>query len=179
VQRRLGQCNLVVPTPAGAGGAGVAAAIAAAFQSGCPADSNARDLYASGDAVLTSLATDLTICLNDPGVGATLLPNDVCTTNADCDDNNPCTTDVCTPATGLCQSTPVPDGTSCDDHNACTIGNVCTSGRCGAYPARLESPSACDRHRDTAARDPTLPPGRTTCATSRPSRRCGSRPTRR
>ncbi|HET8947707.1 MAG TPA: hypothetical protein VFQ07_12065, partial [Candidatus Polarisedimenticolia bacterium] len=130
-QTLLGQCDLVVPTPAGAGGPGVAAAIAAAFQSGCPADSNARDLYASGDAVLTSLATDLTICLNDPGVGATLLPNDVCTTNADCDDNNPCTTDVCTPATGLCQSTPVPDGTSCDDNNACTVGNVCTSARCG------------------------------------------------
>jgi uncharacterized repeat protein (TIGR01451 family) len=138
-QSLLGECDITVPTPAGAGGAGIAAAVAAAFQSGgipspyplCPVESNPRDLSASGDSVRTSLATDLTICLNDPGVGVTVLPAEICTTNADCNDGNPCTTDTCNPTTGLCQSTQAPDGTQCDDLNACTVGNVCHAGACG------------------------------------------------
>jgi uncharacterized repeat protein (TIGR01451 family) len=138
-QSLLGQCDITVPTPAGAGAAGIAAAVAAAFQSGgipspyplCSVDSNPRDLFAAGDSVHTALATDLTICLNDPGVGVTVLPSEICTTNADCDDGNPCTTDTCMPATGLCQSTPAPNGTPCDDHNACTVGGTCQSGTCG------------------------------------------------
>ena len=149
-QSLLGECDITVPTPAGAGGAGIAAAVAAAFQSGgipspyplCPVENNPRDLSASGDSVRTSLATDLTICLNDPGVGVTVLPAEICTTNADCDDGNPCTTDTCNPTTGLCQSTPAPDGTSCDDHNACTVGNVCTNGACGT-PVVCNDGNAC------------------------------------
>jgi uncharacterized repeat protein (TIGR01451 family) len=138
-QSLLGQCDITVPAPAGASGAGVAAAVAAAFQSGgipslhpaCPVESNPRDLYASGDSVLTSLATDLTICLNDPAVGVSLLPTEVCTTNADCDDGNPCTTDICTPADGKCHATPASDGTPCDDASLCTVGNTCVAGACG------------------------------------------------
>jgi uncharacterized repeat protein (TIGR01451 family) len=138
-QSLLGQCDITVPTPAGATGNGIAAAVAAAFQSGgipspylaCPIENNPRDLYAVGDSVRTALATDLTICLNDPGVGVTVLPTEVCTTNADCDDGNPCTTDTCNPTTGLCQSTQAPNGTPCDDSNLCTVGNTCQAGTCG------------------------------------------------
>jgi uncharacterized repeat protein (TIGR01451 family) len=138
-QSLLGQCDITVPTPAGAGGSGIAAAVAAAFQAGgipspyplCPIENNPRDLYAAGDSVRTALATDLTICLNDPGVGVTVLPSEICTTNADCDDGNPCTTDTCNPTTGLCQSTQAPNGTQCDDSNACTVGNTCQAGTCG------------------------------------------------
>src|SRR5206468_2261050 len=91
-QSMLGQCDITVPAPAGAGASGIAAAVAAAFQAGgipspyplCPVENNPRDLSAAGDAVRTALATDLTICLNDPGVGVTVLPTETCTTNADC-----------------------------------------------------------------------------------------------
>jgi uncharacterized repeat protein (TIGR01451 family) len=138
-QSLLGQCDFTVPTAAGDSGAGIASAAAIMIQSDhiqppiprCPSENNPRDLYAVGDSVLVSLATDLTICVNDPGVGATILPTEICTTNADCDDGNPCTTDTCNALNGQCQSTPAPDGTSCDDHNACTVGNVCTNGSCG------------------------------------------------
>lgn len=44
------------------------------------------------------------------------------------DDGNPCTDDVCTPATGVCG---VPREGACDDGDACTTGDVCTAGTCG------------------------------------------------
>jgi uncharacterized repeat protein (TIGR01451 family) len=139
-QSMLGQCDITVPAPAGATASGVAAAVAAAFQAPgipspnprCPIENNPRDLYAAGDAVRTALATDLVICLDDPAVGVSVLPTEICTTNADCDDGNPCTTDTCTPANGQCHSTPAPDGTQCDDANACTVGNTCQAGVCGS-----------------------------------------------
>ncbi len=138
-QSMLGQCDISVPAPAGATASGVAAAVAAAFQApgipspypNCPIQNNPRDLYAAGDAVRTELATDLVICLNDPGIGVSVLPTEVCTTNADCDDGNPCTLDACDPASGQCHSTPAPDGQQCDDANPCTVGNICQSGVCG------------------------------------------------
>ncbi len=45
-----------------------------------------------------------------------------------CDDQNPCTADVCTPEG--CLHEPVPSGTSCDDGDACTVGDACFFGRC-------------------------------------------------
>jgi hypothetical protein len=135
----LGECAIDVPTPAGATPAILAAMVSGAFQTGgmpspypgCPTEQNPRDLFAMGDAVHTALASDLVICLNDPGVGASLVPTEVCTTNADCDDANPCTTDSCEPASGVCQHTSVANGTACDDANACTVGTTCQSGQCG------------------------------------------------
>jgi hypothetical protein len=47
-----------------------------------------------------------------------------------CDDGNSCTTDVCT-AAGVCQGTALPAGTACDDKNSCTTGDVCNAtGTC-------------------------------------------------
>jgi hypothetical protein len=59
-----------------------------------------------------------------------------------CDDGNPCTTDVCT-AAGVCQGTPLPAGTACDDKNSCTTGDACTAtGACVGTQA--PAGTACD-----------------------------------
>jgi len=54
-----------------------------------------------------------------------------CQADADCEDNNACTTDTCDTDTSLCVNTPVDDGETCDDGLFCTVGDVCTGGRCG------------------------------------------------
>src|SRR5439155_6006921 len=84
-----------------------------------------------GASLVMGLASAITVCLNDPGVGMSATPLDVCLTDADCDDKNPCTHDVCAAANGQCVHTPEPDGLPCDDQNACTTGNVCAAGACG------------------------------------------------
>lgn len=57
----------------------------------------------------------------------------VCTSNADCNDNNPCTTESCTnPSTcnARCSRTNVTDGTQCGN------GGICSTGQCvGECPA--------------------------------------------
>src|SRR5438094_2331660 len=52
-----------------------------------------------------------------------------CTSNADCDDHDPCTTDTCD-GTGVCQHTAAPDGTACNDGSACTQTDTCQGGTC-------------------------------------------------
>ncbi len=47
----------------------------------------------------------------------------------DCDDANPCTTDVCDPAKG-CQY--ADSSSPCSDGNACTVGDTCEAGKCTA-----------------------------------------------
>lgn len=46
-----------------------------------------------------------------------------------CDDDDPCTVDLCT-ATAGCTFTLAPDGTVCDDGSPCTTSDVCTLGTC-------------------------------------------------
>src|SRR5262249_22472229 len=41
---------------------------------------------------------------------------------------------VCDPATGLCPSPDVSNGTACDDGSFCTVDDVCTSGACRGVP---------------------------------------------
>jgi slime mold repeat-containing protein len=50
---------------------------------------------------------------------------------ADCNDGNPCTSDICSPA-GLCQHMPL-DG-PCDDQDPCTSISWCTAGTCLGVP---------------------------------------------
>ena len=52
-----------------------------------------------------------------------------CTTNAECDDGNSCTTDFCN--AGICANNVLADGTSCSDGLACTITDQCSAGVCG------------------------------------------------
>ena len=59
-----------------------------------------------------------------------------CTTNADCDDADACTTDVCT--AGSCSNTPI----NCDDGDACTIDS-CSSGVCFHDPVNCNDGDAC------------------------------------
>ncbi len=58
-----------------------------------------------------------------------------------CDDNNPCTKDVCDAAKG-CTKQPI-DGGKCDDKNACTSGDVCAKGGCGGSPKDCDDGVAC------------------------------------
>src|SRR5258705_7328689 len=51
-------------------------------------------------------------------------------TDASCNDNNPCTVDVCDPSVG-CSHTAVVDTTPCND-GLCSTGRTCTTGVCGA-----------------------------------------------
>jgi uncharacterized repeat protein (TIGR01451 family) len=48
----------------------------------------------------------------------------------DCGDANPCTTDVCTPATGLCSHTSIPGCTGCQLPADCSDGDPCTADTC-------------------------------------------------
>ena len=46
---------------------------------------------------------------------------------ANCDDGNPCSTDVCDKQTGCVW---LPNVDSCDDGNACMVGDACKDGKC-------------------------------------------------
>ena len=46
-----------------------------------------------------------------------------------CNDNDPCTDDVCTDGVG-CEHTPSHAGVACSDSNACTENDSCLAGKC-------------------------------------------------
>ena len=56
-----------------------------------------------------------------------------CTSAAQCDDGNFCTTDACT--ANACTHTAAANGTACDDGNSCTTGDACTAGACAGTSA--------------------------------------------
>lgn len=72
----------------------------------------------------------------------TLVPCRVCDVNADCNDNNSCTSDVCA-ADGLtCVYAPVVG--SCSDGNACTTGDTCVGTVCvGGPPPNCDDGKVC------------------------------------
>ncbi len=57
--------------------------------------------------------------------------------------NTACTVSVCTPAKGICEPTPVPDGTACNDASVCTSKDQCTSGSCGGTLTSCDDGNAC------------------------------------
>ena len=63
----------------------------------------------------------------------------VCGSNADCDDGNPCTDDVCT--AGACSHTN--NTNACTDNNLCTTGDVCTGGACVGTPVDCNDNEPC------------------------------------
>ena len=137
----LGNCAIRVPLPPGGSANDIAQAVEAAFQApgipgpnpNCPADVNPRDVnrHGNGHSVVTVLPTEVEVCLEDPQVGISLAPEEVCFTDLDCDDGNPCTRDTCNTQTGQCKTTPEPDGLPCQDGDLCTVGATCTNGICG------------------------------------------------
>ena len=55
-----------------------------------------------------------------------------CVTDADCDDGNPCTDDVC--EVGQCQYSD--NQAPCEDGLFCTVDDVCAGGECTPGPPR-------------------------------------------
>ncbi|MCO4761049.1 MAG: hypothetical protein KC502_06060 [Myxococcales bacterium] len=51
-----------------------------------------------------------------------------------CDDDNPCTLDVCDPKTGQCGAKPAFDKLGCEDGQKCTKGDSCKNGKCESGP---------------------------------------------
>src|SRR3989441_2035016 len=137
----LGACELTLPTAAGETAATIVNDFNAMFQApgipgpfpDCPSNRNPRDaIVHGGDSLIFTLATGLSLCVDDPGVGLLVVPDEVCFSDSDCDDHNPCTLDACDPGTHLCVHKPVQDGTPCRDSDLCTVGDICRSGQCGA-----------------------------------------------
>lgn len=62
----------------------------------------------------------------------------LCTTNAECEDDNPCTDDVCSEQYGCLNE---PNDSECDDEDPCTTGDRCMAGDC-----RASSTLDCDDH---------------------------------
>ncbi len=80
----LGSCSVRVPVRPGTSAEEIAAEVAAAFQEDgvpgpdrCPAVANPRDVVADGKRVTTALASNLVLCIDDPGVGYSLQPEKV------------------------------------------------------------------------------------------------------
>lgn len=61
-----------------------------------------------------------------------LEPCALCASNAECNDSNPCTNDVCVPATGC--TNPAVNLIPCNDGNACTTGDFCAFTFCFSGP---------------------------------------------
>jgi len=57
------------------------------------------------------------------------IPCALCFSNAECDDSNACTDDLCVPATG-CENNP--NTNPCDDGSLCTVGDTCSAGSCAS-----------------------------------------------
>ncbi|MSQ81426.1 MAG: hypothetical protein EXR77_00710 [Myxococcales bacterium] len=77
----------------------------------------------------------VTSCQPAAGVGSGPFVDDVqvfdvsCKSSSVCNDNNPCTEDVCDLKSGLCQVNGI-SGPLCDDSNPCTLQDGCASGQC-------------------------------------------------
>ncbi len=100
-----------------------------------------------------------------------------CRADADCDDNDLCTTNrcgndglcsfepipcpappqcaaagACDPATGSCTYEPLPDGSPCDDGNLCTRNDQCTGSACAGTAIECTGADGCH---DPGTCDPT------------------------
>lgn len=59
-----------------------------------------------------------------------------CESNADCDDKNPCTEDLCGPQK-RCENPAAPEGQRCNDADSCTRSDKCVQGRCTGIDTRV------------------------------------------
>jgi hypothetical protein len=69
-----------------------------------------------------------------------------------CDDNDPCTEDLCDPMGGCLHPTAGRDGFGCDDNNPCTTQDVCSGGICSGQftQADTDGDGYCDIVENTA-----------------------------
>ena len=75
-----------------------------------------------------TVQTFLLLAILAIGFGVLTPAADACTTPAECDDGNPCTTDDC--VAEVCENIPVTDGTTCDDGDVCTTDDQCLAAEC-------------------------------------------------
>ncbi len=76
----------------------------------------------------------------------TAAPVIACSSDADCNDGNSCTTDVCENSGTVgayCSNTAVADGTTCDDGKYCTLNDACTAGVCSGAARDCSDGVAC------------------------------------
>jgi uncharacterized repeat protein (TIGR01451 family) len=96
------------------------------------------------------------VCVGGPKVCA-------CQSNADCDDHNPCTDDVCqNPGMPAAACVHTNNTASCSDGNACTGPDICSAGVCVGGPkvCACQSNADCDDHNpctDDACQNPGTP----------------------
>jgi len=94
--------------------------------------------------------TDATV---DPDVPYDTEVEEECLVDGDCDDGNPCTQDVCVPATRTCEWYPL-SGDFCDDGIFCNGHEMCGDGTCvaGEDPCYTDEPLCtivtCDEDND-------------------------------
>jgi len=69
-----------------------------------------------------------------------------CLTNAECNDNNDCTSDSC--HAGICAHDPEPNGQPCDDGLFCTLEAVCRDGLCVGLTGPCPPDRRCDEAQD-------------------------------
>lgn len=80
----------------------------------------------------------------------------VCGQDADCDDANTCTRDLCEEQ--RCENTPVSDGTACYDALFCTVDDTCRHGICiGEQRDCSQVEDACNRSACDEQRDSCVP----------------------
>jgi cysteine-rich repeat protein len=145
----VGQANCLVPCPAC--GNGMVEFPETCDQSGNTVNcdgcsSTCRTQNCNDSNACTADTCDATLgCDNQPAnEGASCSDGNVCngveactgglcrsnTPPLNCNDNNVCTTDSCSPTLG-CQNPPAGAGTTCSDNNACTVNDTCNAtGTC-------------------------------------------------
>jgi hypothetical protein len=70
-----------------------------------------------------------------------------CSSDAQCDDGNPCTTSYCDG--GVCDNAPT-SGEACDDGNECTYNDTCVDGQCAVVNVYTEVEGCCQGQNDCA-----------------------------
>ena len=99
----------------------------------------------TGECQMTK-AVDGTEC--DDGLVCTLF--DICTDGKcageknDCNDNNPCTDDVCVESEGGCVH--YNNDFDCSDDSSCTTDDVCSSGKCVGTPVKCDDDNPCTKN---------------------------------
>jgi hypothetical protein len=90
-----------------------------------------------------------------PQLSVTFTPPAACTTDANCNDGNGCTTDTCNTGTGFCNQA-VNVGGSCTDGVACTNDTCSACGRC-ASADNCTLPNVCNTGTGLCASPPSPP----------------------
>jgi hypothetical protein len=85
-------------------------------------------LYTAGEAGDVTLDVTVAEASGCEQACDTVVPIVACGVDVECDDGNPCTTDICT--NGACQYAVLPDGTPCPDGDTCNGDEFCESGVC-------------------------------------------------